>query len=121
MLRPGPDDGGEAAVRSARRTLYGYAAERLVHRLRGLAELQQVVAYRESVERGYQLGPLFVEEHDSGRAMQALVEAVSAGQGAAVVAIPHRGHLVPLGRPHVWEWLLEELTGHPLVFTSHAP
>ncbi|MGZ0147882.1 hypothetical protein ACXJJ3_12500 [Kribbella sp. WER1] len=70
---------------------------------------------------GLRLGPLFVEKSCSGHAMQALTAAVSADEGATAVAVPHRGHLIPLGRPQVWEWLLEELTDHPLVFTSRTP
>jgi hypothetical protein len=108
-------------VRSeARRTLYCYAAECFVRTLRDLADVQRSV-YKASLERGYNLGPLFVEEDNSGQAMRALIEAVAAHDEAAAVAVPHRGHFIPLGRPHEWQSLLEELTGHPLVFTSHSP
>ncbi|MFD7154305.1 hypothetical protein ACFV9C_06895 [Kribbella sp. NPDC059898] len=119
VFQPSPY-GGREGGRWERRTLYCYAAECLVRRLRDLAEVQRT-AYRASTERGYQLGPLFVEEDESGRAMHALMDAVADHKGAAAVAVPHRGHLIPLGRPRVWEWLLEELTDHPLVFTSRAP
>jgi hypothetical protein len=60
-----------------------------------------------------------VEEDSSGRAMQALIDTAAVHDGAAV-AVPHRGHFIPLGRPHEWQLLLEEVTGHPLVFTSHT-
>jgi hypothetical protein len=53
--------------------------------------------------------------------MQALVDAVAAvHDGSAAVAVPHRGHLIPLGRPHEWQMLLEQITGHPLVFTGRT-
>ncbi|GAA1582053.1 hypothetical protein [Kribbella karoonensis] len=111
--------GGDAG-QSMRRTLYCYAAGCLARTLRELTEVQRI-AGRAAVERGYQLGPLFVEESCAGQAMHTLMDAVSAGEGTAAVAVPHRGHLIPLGQPRAWEWLLEELTGHPLVLTSRAP
>ncbi|WP_427896291.1 hypothetical protein ACQHIV_20390 [Kribbella sp. GL6] len=118
VLRPAAH-GGEAA-QSTRRILYCYVAGCLARTLRELTDVQRI-AGRAAAERGYQPGPLFVEEDCSARAMQSLMDAVSAGEGAAAVAVPHRGHLIPLGQPRVWEWLLEELTGHPLVFTSRTP
>jgi hypothetical protein len=101
------------------RILYCYAHERLARTLRDLVDVQ-AAAYRVAVDRGYQLGPLFVEEDSSGRAMQALIESAAVHDGAAAVAVPHRGHFIPLGGPHEWQLVLEELTGHPLVFTSHT-
>ncbi|HEY3514233.1 MAG TPA: hypothetical protein VGL36_33955 [Kribbella sp.] len=118
VLRPEPHCGD--AERSTRRILYCYVAGCLARTLRDLTEVQRI-AGQAAVDLGYQLGPLFVEENFSGQAMQSLMDAVSAGEGTAAVAVPHRGHLIPLGQPQVWEWLLEELTGHPLVLTSRAP
>jgi hypothetical protein len=71
-------------------------------------------------ERGYLLGPLFIEEGNSGQAMQALIEAAAFRDGGAAVAIPPRGHLAPLGKPHEWQLLLEQITGHPLVLTRRT-
>jgi hypothetical protein len=104
---------------SLQRILYCYAHERLARTLRDLVEVQRA-ACRVATERGYHLGPLFVEEDSSGRAMQALIESAAVLDGAAAVAVPHRGHFIPLGRPHEWQLFLEEMTGHPLVFTSHT-
>ncbi|TDX03713.1 hypothetical protein [Kribbella sp. VKM Ac-2566] len=117
--RPGFDHGGGAEP-AVQRTLFCYAHERLTRTLRDLAELQEA-AYAEAIERGYQLGPLFVEEDSSGQAMQTLIDAVLLEIGGAAVALPHRGHLIPLGGPREWQQLLEELTGHPIVFISRIP
>jgi hypothetical protein len=116
---PGSDHGGGAGS-AVQRTLFCYAHERLTRTLRNLADLQEA-AYAAAVERGYRLGPLFVEEDSSGRAMQALIDATALPSGGAAVAVPHRGHLIPLGGSQEWQQLLEELTGHPLVFISHTP
>ena len=105
---------------AVRRTLFCYAHERLTRTLRNLADLQEA-AYAEAVKRGYYLGPLFVEEDNSGRAMQALIDAMTDEVGHGAIAVPHRGHLIPLGGPQEWQQVLEELTGHPLVFISHSP
>ena len=117
--RPGSDHGGGAGP-AVQRTLFCYAHERLTRTLRDLANVQEA-AYTEAVERGYLLGPLFVEEDSSGRAMQALIDAMTVQPGEGAIAVPHRGHLIPLGGPQEWQQLLEELTGHPLVFISHTP
>lgn len=130
---PGPDNGGwagpdlhlsgwtdEAASRSSvRRTLYCYAQGAISRTLRDLLEVRQA-ALAAAIERCYDLGTLFVEEDSSGRAMHALVDAASLDAGKAAVAVPHRGHLIPLGAPREWQQFLEELTGHPLVFTSRT-
>jgi hypothetical protein len=100
--------------------LYCYAHERLARKLRDLLEVQEA-AYLIAMEHGYDLGPLFVEEDGSGRAMQSLVEAATSHIGGAAVAIPHRGHLIPLGGPLEWQAFLEESIGHPLLFTGHTP
>lgn len=102
------------------RTLYCYANERLARTLRDLVGVQEA-AYARAVERGYRLGPLFVEEDNSGCAVRALVDAVTSHTGEAAVAVPHRGHLIALGGPEEWQRLLEELTSHPLVFTGRIP
>ncbi|MGW6276813.1 hypothetical protein [Kribbella sp. NPDC055071] len=102
------------------RMLYCYSHERLVGKLRDLVEVQEA-AHRLAMEREYELGPLFVEEDASGRAMQALIEAATSHIGGAVVAMPHRGHLIPLGGPLEWQAFLEETTGHSLLFTGHNP
>jgi hypothetical protein len=103
-----------------KRTLYCYAQEHLASRLRDVLEVQKA-AGRVATERGYSLGPLFIEEGSSGQAIQALIEAATAfHDGGAAVAVPSRGHFIPLGRPHEWQMLLEELTGHPLVFTGRT-
>ena len=94
---------------SVHRILYCYAHERLARKLRDLVEVQQA-ACRVAIERGYGLGPLFVEEDSSGRAMKALIDAVVSHAGGAAVAVPHRGHLIPLGGPHEWQVFLEEIT-----------
>ncbi|WP_350278073.1 hypothetical protein [Kribbella sp. HUAS MG21] len=101
-------------------TLYCYACERLVRRLRDLVDVQEA-AHRIAVDRGYRLGPLFVEEDDSGQAMEALICAATSNRAGAAVAVPHRGHFVPLGWPDEWQQLLELVTGRPLVLTSPAP
>ncbi|TCC28750.1 hypothetical protein [Kribbella sindirgiensis] len=116
-LWPGSDHGAEPA---AHRTLFCYAHERLTRTLRDLAAVQEA-AYAMAIEREYHLGPLFVEEDSSGRAMQALIDATALTHGGAAIAVPHRGHLIPLGAPREWQLLLEELTGHPLVFIGHIP
>lgn len=102
------------------RTLYCYVQESLVHTLRKLVDVQ-AAAYALAIQRGYRLGPLFVEEDDSGSAMWALFEAVEAAPGRVAVAVPHRGHLIALGGLDRWQQLLEELTGHPLVVTGRTP
>jgi len=104
---------------AARRTLYCYAHEHLTRTLRGLTGAQET-AYAVAVERGYELGPLFLEEDSSGSGMQALVDALTLHDGAVAVAMPHRGHLIPLGGPQTWQTFLEVLTGHPVVFTSRT-
>ncbi|MFD3400283.1 hypothetical protein ACFWUU_06400 [Kribbella sp. NPDC058693] len=109
---PGPRSGTQ-------RILFCYAHERLARRLRDLVELQ-TAAFQAAEQRGYRLGPLYVEEDDSGQAMQALIDAAMAHAGAVAVAVPHRGHLIPLGAPREWQQFLEELVGHPLVFTGHT-
>lgn len=116
-LWPGdtPDHGAEA-----RRTLYCYACERLVRRLRDLVDVQRA-AYRVAVDRGFQLGPLFVEEDDSGRAMEALICTATSNRGGAAVAVPHRGHFVPLGPADEWQQLLEQITGRPVLFIRPTP
>lgn len=111
-MNPGPS--------TARRVLYCYAHEGLTRTLRDLVGVQEA-ASAVAVERGYHLGPLFVEEDSSGNAMQALIEEMTIQLGKAAVAVPHRGHLIPLGAPQDWQWLLEDLTGHPLVFINHTP
>jgi hypothetical protein len=103
-----------------RRTLFCYACERLVRRLRDLVDLQEA-AYRIAQDRGYRAGPVFLEEDDSGRAMEALICAATATRGGAAVAVPHRGHLVPLGCPDEWQQLLERITGEPLVLVRSTP
>ncbi|MEV0793855.1 hypothetical protein [Kribbella sp. NPDC050459] len=103
-----------------RRVLYCYVCERLVRRLRDLVEIQEA-ASRIAIDRGYCLGPLFVEEDDSGVAMEALLHAAASNAGGAVVAVPHRGHFVPLGRPDEWHQFLEQMTGHSLVFIRYIP
>lgn len=100
--------------------LYCYVCERLVRRLRDLVEIQEA-AFRVALDRGYGLGPLFVEEDDSGVAMEALLLAAASNAGGAVVAVPHRGHFVPLGWPDEWQQLLERITGNSLVFTRSIP
>jgi hypothetical protein len=103
-----------------RRTLYCYAQEHLASRLRDVVELHEA-ANRYAVEHGYLLGPLFIEEDNSGQAMQGLIEAAALhNDGGAAVAIPSRGHLIPLGRPHDWQLFLEQITGHPLVLTGRT-
>ncbi len=104
---------------SVQRTLYCYAHERLARRLRDLVEVQQA-ANRAAIDRGYCLGPLFVEEDSSGRAMQALIDDAASHDGGTAVAVPHLGHFIPLGGPHEWQQLLELITGRPLVFTGHT-
>ncbi|MER7243561.1 hypothetical protein [Kribbella sp. NPDC000426] len=112
--------GGEPGPHSnPQRILYCYAHERLARRLRDVVELQKA-AFEAAEQRGYRLGPLFVEEDDSGQAMQALIDAAVARIGKAAVAVPHRGHLIPLGAPREWQQFLEELVDHPLVFTGHT-
>jgi hypothetical protein len=101
---------------SVKRTLYCYAQEHLASRLRDVVEMQEA-ADRAATERGYRLGPLFIEEGRSRQAMHALIEAAAARHaGGAAVAVPSRGHFIPLGRPHEWQLLLEQVSGHPLVF-----
>jgi hypothetical protein len=103
---------------SVKRTLYCYAQEQLASRLRDVVKIHEA-ADRMATGGGYRLGPLFIEEAGSGHAMQALIEAASAfHDGGAAVAVPSRGHFIPLGRPHEWQMLLEEITGHPLLFTG---
>ncbi|MGW5188275.1 hypothetical protein ACWEOO_03400 [Kribbella sp. NPDC004138] len=114
---PGQAPGPQTSVQ---RILYCYACERLIRRLRDVVEVQDA-ASRVAIDRGYSLGPLFVEEDDSGLAMEALLHAMASSVGGAVVAVPHRGHFVPLGWPDEWQQLLERLTGHPLVFTRYTP
>ncbi|MEV4263805.1 hypothetical protein [Kribbella sp. NPDC049584] len=109
---PGPESGTQ-------RILYCYAHGRLARRLRDLVEVRKA-ALHAAEQRGYRLGPLFVEEDDSGQAMQALIDAAMAHAGRAAVAVPHRGHLIPLGAPREWQQFLEELVDHPLVFTGHT-
>ncbi|WP_432889644.1 hypothetical protein ACQPYH_10840 [Kribbella sp. CA-245084] len=104
----------------AHRVLYCYAHERLAPKLRDLVAVQEA-AGRAAIERGFVLGALFVEEDSSGTAMQALIDAVSSQPGGTAVAVPHRGHLIPLGRPYEWQLFLEEITRHPLVFTGRTP
>src|SRR4051794_25978129 len=103
-----------------RPTLYCYVCERLVRRLPDLVDLQEA-AYRIALDSGYRPGPLFVEEDDSGQAMETLICAATSDRGGAAVAIPHRGHLVPLGRPDEWQELIERITGRPLVLTRPTP
>ena len=99
--------------------LYCYAHERLAPNLRDLIAVQEA-AGRAAVERGFVLGALIVEEDSSGTAMQALIDAVSSQPNGTAVAIPHRGHLIPLGRPYEWQLFLEEITRHPLLFTGRT-
>ncbi|NUS00150.1 MAG: hypothetical protein HOV67_33435 [Kribbellaceae bacterium] len=115
-----PGDTSEYQDSEVRRILYCYACERLVRRLRDLVDLQEA-AYGIAVDRGYRLGPLFVEEDDSGRAMEALICTATSKSGGAAIAVPHRGHFVPLGRPDEWQRLLEGVTGRPLVFVRATP
>jgi hypothetical protein len=105
---------------TARRTLFCYVHERLTRTLRDLVDVQKAAGAM-AFERGYLLGPLFVEEDSSGRAMQALLDAMTDQAGEGAIAMPHRGHLIPLGGPEEWQQLLEQLTGHPLVFVSRIP
>ncbi|MEV8373129.1 hypothetical protein AB0P21_10360 [Kribbella sp. NPDC056861] len=103
---------------SVKRTLYCYAQEHLASRLRDVVEIHEA-ADRVATGGGYRLGPLFIEEAGSGQAMQALIEVAAAfHDGGAAVAVPSRGHFIPLGRPHEWQVFLEQITGHPLLFTS---
>jgi hypothetical protein len=113
---PGSSPGLESGTR---RVLYCYAHERLARRLRDLVEVQKA-AFHAAEKHGYRLGPLFVEEDDSGQAVRALIDAVMEHAGKAAVAVPHRGHLIPLGAPREWQQFLEELVDHPLVFTGHT-
>lgn len=76
---------------------------------------------RIAVARGYHPGPLFIEEDDSGQAMDALISAATSTIGGSGVAIPHRGHFVPLGPPDEWQQLLEQLTGRPVLFLRPTP
>jgi hypothetical protein len=115
-LWPGSSPGPHSATE---RILYCYAHERLTRRLRDLVEIQKA-ALDAAEQRGYRLGPLYVEEDDSGQAMHALIDAAMAHAGRAAVAVPHRGHLIPLGPPREWQLFLEELVGHPLVLTGHT-
>lgn len=105
---------------TAQRILYCYAHERLTRTLRDLVDVQEI-AYAHAVERGYQFGPLFLEEDSSGCAMQALVDVLTRHVGRVAVAVPHRGHLIPLGGAQEWQQMLEHLTGHPVVFTNQTP
>ncbi|HEY3561623.1 MAG TPA: hypothetical protein VGL05_29365 [Kribbella sp.] len=114
-----PDDSPDPGA-SVRPTLYCYACERLVGRLRDLVDLQEA-AYRIALDTGYRPGPLFIEEDDSGQAMEALICAATSDRGGAAVAIPHRGHFVPLGWPDEWQQLIERITGRPLVLTRLIP
>jgi hypothetical protein len=107
------------SVAPVKRTLYCYAQEHLASRLRDVVEVHEA-ADRVATEHGYLLGPLFIEECNSSQAMQELIEAATAHDGATAVAVPSRGHFVPLGRPREWQLLLEQLTGHPLVFTGRT-
>jgi hypothetical protein len=101
--------------RTGQRILYSYAHECLTRTLRDLADVQDA-AHARAAECGYQLGPLFLEADNSGSAMQALVDAVRCGAGRAAVAVPHRGHLIPIGGAWEWQAFLQDLTDHPLVF-----
>ncbi|RZU16099.1 hypothetical protein EV645_3647 [Kribbella rubisoli] len=104
----------------AHRVLHCYAHEHLAPKLLDLVAVQEAAA-RAAIERGFVLGALFVEEDSSGTAMQALIDAVSSQPGRTAIAVPHRGHLIPLGRPYEWQQFLEEITRHPLVFTGRTP
>jgi hypothetical protein len=104
---------------AVKRTLYCYAQEYLASRLRDVVEVHEA-ANRAAAEHGYLLGPLFIEEGSSGQAMQALIEAAAFHDGGAAVAVPSRGHFIALGGPHQWQLLLEQVTGHPLVFTGRT-
>lgn len=119
MLWP---DSSAALQSGVRRTLYCYAHERLARTLRALFVVQQA-ANRAAIDLDYCLGPLFVEEDSSGQAMQALIDAATATShdAGAAVAVPHRGHFIPLGGAREWQLFLEQLTGHPMVFTGHTP
>jgi len=104
---------------AVKRTLYCYAQEFLASRFRDVVEVHEA-AGRVADEQGYFLGPLFIEESNSGQAMQALIEATAFHDGGVAVAVPSRGHLIPLGRPHEWQLFLEQITNHPLVFTGRT-
>ena len=111
---------GSSTGSGVHRVLYCYAHERLAPKLRDLVAVREA-ADRAAIERGFVLGALFVEQDSSGTAMQALIDAVSSQPGSTAVAVPHRGHLIPLGRPYEWQLFLEEITRHPLVFTGRTP
>lgn len=112
---------GAAAIRqAAQRTLLCYAQAHLVSRLRDVVDVHEAASIA-ATERAYSLGPLFIEEDGSGQAIKALIEAATDLEGGAAVAVPSRGHLVPLGSPHEWQELLEQITGHSLVFTGRTP
>jgi hypothetical protein len=109
-----PDNRGWGR-RAPQRTSYCNAHECLTRTVRDLACVQEA-EYAQAVERGYHPGPLFLEADNSGSAMEALIDAVTRGVGRAAVAVPHRGHLIPIGGAWEWQAFLQDLTDHPLVF-----